>query len=243
MRFSVFALATVPDTETSRRLFDLADLDDQAVAKVLYHRRKQQTGVSEDLRWDQRAIAGITLIQHSVDKLQIDTMTPASHREPEMLEAFYKAALRDGRMVCWNGVRSDIPLVHFRSLCHAIAFPAYWQTIKDRNDFHVDILEWLSPPGNDRPGFDETARRLGAPGMLGRTADSMIEAWWEGRHGEIQAYSELAALNLYLLALRLFGITGQVTRHDGARALGSLRTMLARRDEDHLKAFASAWEG
>ncbi|HPE80725.1 MAG TPA: hypothetical protein PKZ35_12030, partial [Gammaproteobacteria bacterium] len=56
-----------------------------------------------------------------------------------------------------------------------------------------------------------------------------------------QAFSEIAALNTYLLALRVFSVTGQVTRHDSARVQNNLRQALARRSDGHLVDFLAAW--
>lgn len=241
MRFSVFALSSVPDTATTRQVFDLHDLDDKAVSKVLFHRRKQQTGSSEELRWDQRAIASITLIQHSVDKVLIESIGLAGHTEQDMLQGFFKAAMRDGRMVAWDSAHSSVPLVHFRSLKYALSFPAYWQTLKERDDVHVDLLDWLAGPDSDRPGLDETARKLGFPGMCARTEDDVYAAWLGGRHDEVRAFSEIKALNTYLLALRVFSVTGQMTRHDSARVQNNLRVELGRRSDRHLVDFLGAW--
>lgn len=241
MRFSVFALASVPDTATTRRLFDLHDLDDKSVAKVLYHRRKQQTGSSETLRWDQRAIAGITLIQHSVDNVGIESLTLGDHNEEEMLQAFYRAALRSGHLVSWDGEPAGLPLIHFRSLVHDVGCPPYWQARRERGDLHLDICSWLSPSADDRPGLNETARKLGLPGLLNRGEDRMTEAWLQGRHAEVRAYCDIAALNTYLLALRLFGATGEVAQHDNARVRARLRDELGRAKRVHLAEFLAAW--
>ena len=241
MRFSVFALAAVPDTATTRRLFDLHDLDDKSVAKVLYHRRKQQTGSSEALRWDQRAIAGITLIQHSVDSVGIESLTLADHSEQEMLQAFYRVAMRNGHVVSWDGEPAGLPLIHFRSLMCGVSCPPYWHARRERSDLHLDICSWLSPSPDDRPGLNETARKLGLPGLLNRSEDSVTEAWLEGRHAEVRGYCDIVALNTYLLALRLFGATGEVARHDDARVKARLRDELRRSGSAHLAEFLAAW--
>ena len=123
MRFSVFALSSVPDTDTTTAGVRPARPRDKAVSKVLFHRRKQQTGSSEELRWDQRAIASVTLIQHSVDKVLIESIGLAGHTERDMLQALFTAAMRDGRMVAWDSSRSGVPMIHFRSLKHALSFP------------------------------------------------------------------------------------------------------------------------
>ena len=241
MRFSVFALATVPDTATTRRLFDLDDLDDKSVSKVLFHRRKQQTGSSERLRWDQRSIAAITTIQHAMGSVQIDSMNLARHSEEDMLHAFFKAVLRDGRLVSWDGERSDLPLVHFRTLKHQISYPAYWLARGGDVQPHLDLQSWLSPSDNDLPSLDETVRKLALPGMFQYSEDSVMDAWLRGQHEAVQAYSDLAALNAYLLALRMFKMTGEITPQDEVRVCKHLRSDLAARSLDHLDAFLAAW--
>lgn len=241
MRFSVFALSSVPDTATTRRLFDLHDLDDKSVAKVLFHRRKQQTGASEELRWDQRAIAAITLIQHSMDNVSIESFSLAEHAEDDMLQAFCRATLRTGRMVSWDGEQSGLPLIHFRTLMRGVSNPAYWQAMRERGDLHLDLCAWLSPTHLDRPVLDDTARKLGLPGMLGLNEDRVVDGWLQGRPGDVQAFSEIAALNIYLIALQLFHTTGEITQHDDARVKGLLRDQLCRSDSRHLADFLSVW--
>jgi predicted PolB exonuclease-like 3'-5' exonuclease len=241
MRFSVFALSSVPDTATTRQLFGLDDLDDKSVSKVLFHRRKQQTGSSEILRWDQRAIAGLTLIQHSADNVGLNSMNFATHSEEDMLHAFFKAVPEQGRMVSWDDEDGGIALLHFRTLKHAISYPAYWQAFTSGADMHMDIRGWLSPPSGDRPTLDETTRKLGFPGQLNRTQTSVMDAWLQGRHDEVQAYSDIKALNTYLLALRLFTVTGDMTGHEHEQARNRLLDGLTRRDDEHLASFVTAW--
>ena len=96
-------------------------------------------------------------------------------------------------------------------------------------------------PGDDLPGLDETARKLGFPGLGGRTENDVLDAWLKGRHDEVQAFSDLSALNTYLLALRLFSVTGELTRHDNVRVKDRLRDELAGRKDAHLAEFLSAW--
>ena len=241
MRFTVFAIASVPDTETTRRLFDLADLDDKSVSKVLFHRRKQQTGASEVLRWDQRVIAGLTLLHHAAGDLQMESMTLASHSERDMLRRFYEAAVRDGQLVSWDGERSELPLLHFRTLWHGLSFPVYWQTMGAREAGQLDLCGWLSPPGDERPALDETARKLGYPGLLGRSEGGVYDAWLARRYEDVQAYADFAALNAFLLALRVLRVTGRLAEADGAAAEQRLRELLDRDDRPCAAEFCAAW--
>jgi predicted PolB exonuclease-like 3'-5' exonuclease len=145
--------------------------------------------------------------------------------------------------VSWDGALSGLPLVHFRALKHEVSFPAYWQALKGGTDLHLDIRAWLMPPAGDLPGLDETARKLGCPGLLNRSESDVLDAWLQGRHEQVQAYSDIAALNTYLLALRLFLVTGEISHHDKARGQDSLRDLLAGLGEPHLAEFLAAWGG
>lgn len=241
MRFCVFALSSVPDTATTRQLFDLQDLDDKSVSKVMFHRRKQQTGSSEVLRWDQRSIASLTLIGHTADTLQFDSMHLGRHSEEAMLGAFFQSAVDHDRMLSWGGESLEIPLVHFRALKHALVYPAYWQALKAGGDQHLDIRNRLSPPGSDLPTLHATARKLGFPGLLKRTENDILDAWLGGRFEEVRAFSDLAALSTYLLALRLFTVTGELSQRDYTEIQERLLGELGKRDDPHLGEFIAAW--
>ena len=65
----VFDIETVPDVEAGRRLYDIEDLDDKNVGKVMFHKRAAETGGSEFLRHHLHrivAISGVLLTPHSV---------------------------------------------------------------------------------------------------------------------------------------------------------------------------------
>lgn len=241
MRFAVFALSSVPDTATTSRLFDLDDLDDKSVSKVLFHRRKQQTGSSEVLRWDQRAIAALSLIHHSEDKVHLESMHFAAQNEQELLHAFFNAAQGKGRMVFWGDEHTSIPLVHFRTLKHGISHPAYWQALNAGKNLHLDIRGYLSPPSDDLPGLDETARKLGFPGLTDRFEVDVMDAWLQDRHADVQAFSDIRVLNTYLIALRLFTVTGELTGDDSVQANERLLNELGGRNDRHIAEFLSSW--
>jgi predicted PolB exonuclease-like 3'-5' exonuclease len=105
----------------------------------------------------------------------------------------------------------------------------------------MDIRGWLSPPSGDRPTLDETTRKLGFPGQLNRTQTSVMDAWLQGRHDEVQAYSDIKALNTYLLALRLFTVTGDMAGHEHEQARNRLLDGLTKHDDEHLASFVTAW--
>lgn len=234
MQFSVFALATAPDIAAARSLYALDGLGDEAVVKVLSHHRRRQTGGREALRWDQCAIAAVSRIRHGDDGPQIDGMQRATRGESEMLDFFYRTALHGGPLVSWDGAHADRPLIRFRSLHLGVSHPAYWQQPGGPAALHLDLRDWLSSAGPDRPGLDESARRLGLPGLMDHDGEAADDAGW-------QAHADLVALNTYLVAVQLFLVTGQLAPSDAAQARARLRALLQAADAPWLAAFAAAW--
>ena len=148
MQFTVFALSSIPDLATARRLGGLQDLDDKALAKVLFHRRGQQAGAPERLRYDQQSIAHLTLIRHSLDYVQIDNHCIDRVPEHEILLSFYEAVTRFRHYVSWGGTQHALPLLHTRSLLHRVRFPTYWEAREAGQLEHLDMREWncAEPP-------------------------------------------------------------------------------------------------
>jgi predicted PolB exonuclease-like 3'-5' exonuclease len=243
MQFTVFALSTVPDTATTRRLLGLDDLDDKAVSKVLFHRRKQQTGSSEVLRWDQRAIASITLIRHSQQGVQLESLNAPQQTEEALLDALFQAASHSGRMVAWNAEDIDLPLIRFRCLKYSIGLPECWQTRPHAAEIHIDIARWMCDSATDRPMLDGIARKLGFPGMLNRSEQAVMDAWLRGAQDEVRAFSDISALNSYLLALRLFAVRGEISGQESATAVKQLKALLAAAAPAYFSEFLSAWGG
>lgn len=241
MNFTVFALSSVPDTATTRHVFGLDDLDDKAVSKVLFHRRKQQTGSSEILRWDQLAIATLTLIRHSGQGVELESLNGSNKGEEALLDAFFQASSAGGRMVEWNGEDINLPLIRFRCLKYAKVMPEYMRAMPNGTEPYLDIARWLCVSQTDRPTLDGIARKLGFPGMLSRSEQTAMDAWLLGRQDEVQAFSDVAALNTYLLALSLFSVTGEISGQESLLALNQLKELLEGAGPGHLTEFASAW--
>ena len=117
------------------------------------------------------------------------------------------------------------------------------RSVRERGDLHLDLCAWLSPTLGDRPDLDDTARKLGLPGMLGRDIEGVVDAWLQGRSADLQAFSDFAALNTYLIALQRFTMTGEIARHDNARVKVLLREQLRHAQSSHLADFVNAWSG
>lgn len=240
MDFCVFALSTLPDVTTARRVLELDGLDDKSVSKVLFHRRKQQTGRSDRLRWDQRMIGAMTLIRHFDDTLSIDAIDIAAHSEREMLRALHGSLTHGGRAVFWDDGSDMLALLRFRMLLHGLPVPRALRADVDDAPYR-DLAAWLSAPDGERATLDGIARKLGLPGLQGAGEDNLVSAWLAGEFESLCAHSDLQALNSYLLALRLFHACDEMSGDERERAEQQLRDRLGDDENRRRARFLSAW--
>jgi len=244
MRFTVYAFSPIPDVATARKNFQLEDLSEKQVGKVLYHQRKQRTGHSEALNWDQLQIASVSLVHHSLDYLDMSSHTLGEMPESDLIHRVHNALGRSSQLVSWNGASDALPLLHFRCMKHRISDAAYWQAIRDGQRVHVDLRETLLPQTAEAPSLASLARRFHYPGMLGEDVDSVWEAYLEGDYEAIARYSDYLALNTYLLALQVFSLRGEMSHADAARARLKLRQYLVDGSPTpaRYESFLAAWE-
>jgi predicted PolB exonuclease-like 3'-5' exonuclease len=243
MRFTVYAFSTVPDLETARKNFGLHDLSDKDVAKVLFHQRKQHTGHSESLNWDQQMIASVSLVKSSLDYVDMATYSLADSGESNLIDWFYKAMGMSGRMVSWDGNTRSLPLLHFRCMKHRISNSAWWDGVTSGQQLHVDLRELIAPAGVEAPPLDAMARRFHFPGMLGASEDAVTDAYLANDFAEVTRYSDMQALNTYLLALEVLALRGEMSYADAARARLKLRAYLERHaDKPTPSAFLANWD-
>ena len=86
MNVFIFDIETVPDVVGARRLWALGDLDDQAVADVMYNKRSQETGGTSDFnRHHLHRIVAISVVLRHADKLKVWSLGDAESSEAELI--------------------------------------------------------------------------------------------------------------------------------------------------------------
>ena len=118
MNILVFDIETVPDTELGRRLLDLGELNDEAVAQALFAQRRADTG-SDFLRHHHQRIIAIAGLVRTGDKLRVDSLGEIESSEAELIRRFFDLIERyTPTLVSWNGSGFDLPVLHYLSLIH-----------------------------------------------------------------------------------------------------------------------------
>lgn len=251
----VFDIETIPDIDTGRRLYDLDGLSDADIAKVMFHKRREQTGDSEFLRHHLHRIVAISAVLRHADSLRIWSLGEPDSSEAELIQRFFDGIDKfTPILVSWNGGGFDLPVLHYRALKHGIAAPRYWDTGDDDRDFkwnnylsryharHTDIMDVLAgyQPRATAP-LDEIAQMLGLPGKLGMHGAEVWDQYLAGGLTRIRDYCETDVLNTYLIYLRFELIRGHLEPGAWETEVARVRNLLTEEAKPHLLAFLAAW--
>ncbi len=253
MNVLVFDIETVPDVATGRRLYDL-DLADEDVAKVMVHRRREESG-QEFLRHYQHRIVAISVLLRRADDLKVWSLGEESSPEEELIRRFFEGIERfSPTLVSWNGGGFDLPVLHYRALYHGVPCARYWDTGDADPAFrwnnylgryharHTDVMDVLSGyQARATARLDEIATFLGFPGKQGHDGGEVFERYRNGELGFIRAYCETDVINTYLIFLRLEKMRGHLTPEAHADEERRLRETLTGPGQAHRTAFAAAW--
>ncbi len=255
MNVLVFDIETIPDIDTGRRLYELEGLSDADIAKVMFHKRREQTGDSEFLRHHLHRIVAISAVLRHGDNLRVWSLGEPDSDEAELIRRFFDGIDKfTPTLVSWNGGGFDLPVLHYRALKHGIAAPRYWDTGDDDRDFkwnnylsryharHTDLMDVLSAyqPRATAP-LDEIAQMLGLPGKFGMHGSEVWDQYLAGRLTDIRDYCETDVLNTYLIYLRFELIRGHLEPAAWEAEVARVRELLSKEAKPHLLAFLAAW--
>jgi len=255
MNVLVFDIETIPDLAAGRLLYDLADLSDADVAKVMFHKRREENG-TEFLRHHLHQVAAIAAVLRTGDSLKVWSLGEPGSPEPELLQRFFDGIDKyTPTLVSWNGGGFDLPVLHYRALKHGISAPRYWETGAGDSSFrynnylnrfherHTDLMDVLSGyQARACAPLDDIARLLGYPGKLGMDGSQVWDAWLAGRIGEIRDYCETDVLNTYLVYLRYERMRGALNPREHDAEIARVRSFLAAESRAHWVSYRNAWK-
>lgn len=254
MNTLVFDIETVPDTELGRRLFDVPDLDDTAVAKVMYFKQKQAKG-TDFLPLPQHRVVAISVLLRTRDDLHVFSLGGRDSPEQELVARFFDGIERySPELVSWNGGGFDLPVLHYRALRHSVTAAKYWDVGEQDREFrfnnylsrfhwrHIDLMDVLSgyQPGG-RTSLEQIALLLGFPGKLGMSGADVWDRFRQGEIDAIRAYCETDVLNTYLVYLRFQLMRGILDTARHRTELARLEKKLEDSEGAHHRMFLQAW--
>ncbi|MDA8389196.1 MAG: 3'-5' exonuclease [Gammaproteobacteria bacterium] len=254
MNVLVFDIETVPDVEAGRQLYALPPLAESDVAKIMFHRRREESG-SEFLRHYLHRVVAISVLLRHGDSVKVWSLGEEDAGEADILQRFFEGIERfQPTLVSWNGSGFDLPVLHYRALRHGLDCHRYWEAgdgdpafrwnnyLSRYHQRHTDVMDVLSGyQSRAAAPLDEIALFLGFPGKQGAHGSAVWARFQEGDVRGIRDYCETDVLNTYLIYLRLERMRGHLDATAHAAEEERLRTFLADSGKAHLQAFLAAW--
>ena len=254
MNTLVFDIETIPDTDLGRRLYGIEDLDDEAVATVMFFKQRQARK-TEFLPLVQHRIVAISVVLRTRDDLHVFSLGEESAGEKEIVQRFFDGLERySPELVSWNGSGFDLPVLHYRALLHGVNAERYWETGDNEREFrfnnylsrfhwrHVDVMDVLAGfQMGGRASLEHVATLLGFPGKLGMSGDQVWDRFQAGELGAIRNYCETDVLNTYLIYLRFQLTRGILDDTRYQTELERVETKLEQGGSPHLTEFLQAW--
>ncbi len=254
MNVMIFDIETIPDVEAGRRLYGLDGLSDEDVGKAMQQLRVQKTG-RDFMAHHLHRIVAISIVFRHAEHVNVWSLGDPSAPEEELIQRFFDGLDKyTPTLVSWNGSGFDLPVIHYRSLLHAIAAPRYWETGDEDTSFrynnylnrfqwrHIDLMDVLAGyQMRAAAPLDEVATLLGFPGKMGMSGAKVWDAWLAGEIEDIRNYCETDVLNTYLVYLRFELMRGHLTEDAMLREFELLRNMLEQSGKPHLIEFGEAW--
>lgn len=255
MNILVFDIETVPDVVSGRRLYGLGNLSDEDVAKVMFHKRREQTGDSDFLRHHLHRVVAISAVLRHGDTLRIWSLGELDADEAEIIRRFFDGIEKfTPTLVSWNGGAFDLPVLHYRALLHGIPAPRYWDIGDDDREFkfnnylnrfhtrHTDLMDVLSNYQTRACApLGELAVILGLPGKLGMDGAAVWDYYQRGELAAIRNYCETDVLNTYLIYLRWELLRGHLDEAAWRQEVQRVRASLRAENKPHFQQFLAAW--
>lgn len=254
MNVFVFDIATIPDIDGCRRLYDLHGLSDEDVAKAVFHMRRQATN-AETLPHYLHKIVTISALLHSREQFKIWSLGDDDSGEADLMKRFFSGIERyTPTLVSWNGHGFHLPVIHYRSLLYPISAGHYWENgkkddgFRDNNYFnryhdrHIDLMDVLAAYSqHNRAPLDEISRLYGFPGTMGMNGPDIWAKYLEGDIKTIRDNCETAVLNTYLVYLNYERNRANLDPIQYQQECQRVRDALTSSGSEHLQAFEKAW--
>lgn len=241
MNVLTFKIETVPDVELGKRLYDLHDLSDEDVTRVMIAKCREQEGPDGKLALHMQRIAAISALYRDDDSIKVWSLGDVKSNEKHLIQHFFAGIEKyTPTLVSWNGSRHDLPVIHYRALKYGISSKIYWD--KENNyhgrfhSRHVDLMDTLS--GHQQPGLaplNEIALMLDLP------ASSSNDTAESGDIDLLRQQCETDVLNIWLVYLHWLHLTTALDDAGLANECQVVKESLLQENLPHLTEYLKAW--
>ena len=241
MNALVFEIKTIPDVELGKRLYDLHDLSDEDVTRVMIAKSRERTGSDGKLALHTQRIAAISALYRDDNTIKVWSLGDLKSNEKHLIQHFFAGIEKyTPTLVSWNGSCFDLPVIQYRALKYGISSKIYWD---EENNYHgrfqsrhVDLMDTLS--GHQQPGLaslKEISLMLDLPASTEQDSDV------SGDIDLLRQQCEADVLDIWLIYLHWLHLTTALDDAGLTREIQVVKESLLQENQQHLTEFLRAW--
>jgi hypothetical protein len=249
MNVFAFKIATVPDVELGKLLYDLHDLSDEDVMRVMRAKQREQAGAGDELALHMQRITAVSALYRNERTLKVWSLGEVRSSEKQIIRHFFAGIEKYiPTLVSWNGGCYDLPVMHYRALKHGISSKVYWDTGSHDESLpgqnyhgrfysrHLDMRDILS--GHNQPGLaplDDIAVLLGLPATEVVSDPDVIDI------NLIRQRCEHDVLNTWLIYLHWLHMTAALDDTGLTSERQLVQESLLQENQPHLTEYLKRW--
>ncbi len=249
----VFNVKTVPNIELGKKIYNLSNLDDDDVSKVMFFKQRQDNK-TDLLPLSLLKIVAISVVIKTTDKINIISLGKNDRDEKNMVQQFFDEVERhQPKLISWNGKVFDIPILYLRAINYFIQAKYFWQKdatnilnyngILDKDDeSHIDLIDILPTSQlTSRVSLNHYASLLGAPCTQESNVINNWSAYLAGDDNKIKNDCDIDCIRTYIVFLRLQHFWGYLSDQQLVESNNQLKDSLGKLSTAHLLKFLEGW--
>lgn len=229
-----FDIATIPDFELGTRLYDLHDLSQEDVSRVMVTKSRENHSNPGVIGQHMLQIVALSILVQDNKGIKCWSEGIPESTEANLLQTLQELIVEhQGSIVTWNGNRSIFPILNYRYLLHGLHSADLVN--------HVDLATELSgTTGQDPLPLHDVAVLCGFPGNKEMSFDDVLDAYLEGNVELVRNGLELNVIISWLLNQRWQLIRGNIEQSSYEIEYQQLKEMLLQQNKPHLAEFVES---
>lgn len=229
-----FDIATIPDFELGTRLYNLHDLSQEDVSRVMVTKSRENHSNPGVIGQHMLQIVALSILVQDNKGIKCWSEGVPESTEANLLQTLQELIVgHQASIVTWNGNRSIFPILNYRYLSHGLHSADLVN--------HVDLATELSGTTGQNPlPLHDVAVLCGFPGNKAMSFDDVLDAYLEGNVELVRNGLELNIINTWLLNMRWQLVSGNIDDSSLDLEYQQFKEALMQQNKTHLTTFVES---
>jgi predicted PolB exonuclease-like 3'-5' exonuclease len=228
-------IATIPDFELGARLYNLHDLSEKDVSRVMATKNREKGDDTGALPLHMQRILAISVLFQNKENIKIWSLGDVVSNEADLLNIAGKyVSEHKPDVITWSGEKTIFPVLNFRYMSHNLQLPAFTK----KTDLMSELAGGSVEAGKLAATLHEVAVLAGYPGNKAMSDEEVWKHYLQGNIEPVRNNLELNLINTWFIYKRWQQVNGKIDPSAFEAEKQQLINMLGQEDGTHLTSFA-----